>query len=59
MMLQLLTESGLDQQSTFRSELAKKEMVVIELSKEIEVSILIAICTYVYILYTMIFFEKT
>ena len=42
MKLQQLAESGLDQQSTFRSELAKKEMVVVELNKENEVNILIS-----------------
>ena len=48
MKLQQLTESGLDQQSTFRSELAKKEMVVLELSKKIEVNILIAVCVFAF-----------
>ena len=48
MKLQQLTESGLDQQSTFRSELAKKEIVVLELNKEIEVNILIAICVFTF-----------
>ena len=42
MKMQQLTESGLDQQSTLRSELAKKETVVLELSKENEVNILVA-----------------
>ena len=39
MKLQLLAELGSDQQSTFRSELAEKEMAVLELRKEIEVNI--------------------
>ena len=45
MKLQQLTESGLDQQSTFRS---KKEMVVLELNEETEVNILIAICVFTF-----------
>ena len=48
MKLQLLAESGLDQQqSTSKSELAKKEMVVLELNKEIEVNALITAYVYV------------
>ena len=42
MKLQRLTESmnaGLDEQSTFRSELAKREELVEKLRKEIEVNI--------------------
>ena len=42
MKLQQLTESyksGLNEQSTLRSELTKKEMFVLELGKEIEVSV--------------------
>ena len=42
MKLQQLTEymkGGLDEQSTLRSELVKKEMVVLELRKENEVNI--------------------
>ena len=39
MKLQQLTESNKSEQSTLRSELTKKEMVVLELRKETEVGV--------------------